>query len=156
MFTRDPEFDFVLHSRDQRLTTLVEVKSRTNTSSSWATQLRRNRLAHGNPSRRGDYLLLVMPDKIYLWKAASDDPAPLQPSFEADARPLFAHYFQRAGVKAEGASPQAFELVVAAWLGDLVRAAEPREKLADQQPWLVDSGLLDAIVGGQIEYATAA
>jgi len=156
MSARDPDFDFVLHSRDQRLTTLVEVKSRPNTSSSWATQLRRNRLAHGNPSRRGDYLVLATPDRLYLWKGAGDDPAPLQPSFEADARPLFAPYFQRAGVKAEGASPQAFELVVAAWLGDLVRAAEPREKLATQQPWLVDSGFLDAVVGGQIQYATAA
>jgi hypothetical protein len=156
MFTRDPDFDFALHSRDQRLTTLVEVKSKPNTSSGWATQLRRNRLAHGNPSRRGDYLLLATPDRLYLWKGASDDPAPLQPSFEADAQPLFAPYFERAGVRAEGASPEAFELVVAAWLGDLVRAAEPREKLAAQQPWLVDSGFLDAVVGGQIEYATAA
>ena len=156
MLAREPDFDFVLHSRDRRLTTLVEVKSRPNTSSSWATQLRRNRLAHGNPSRRGDYLLLATPDRIYLWKGASDDPATLHPSFEADARPLFAPYFQRAGVKAEGASPQAFELAVAAWLGDLVRAAEPREKLGAQQPWLVDSGFLDAVVGGQIEYATAA
>jgi hypothetical protein len=156
MLAREPDFDFVLHSRDRRLTTLVEVKSRPNTSSSWATQLRRNRLAHGNPSRRGDYLLLATPDRIYLWKGASDDPATLNPSFEADARPLFGPYFQRAGVKAEGASPQAFELVVAAWLGDLVRAAEPRENLSAQQPWLVDSGFLDAVVGGQIEYATAA
>jgi len=156
MVTRDPDFDFVLHSRDQRLTTLVEVKSKPNTSSSWATQLRRNRLAHGSPSRRGDYLLLATPDRIYLWKGAGDDSAPLHPTFEADARPLFAPYFQRAGVNAEGASPQAFELVVAAWLGDLVRAAEPRERLAAQQPWLVDSGFLDAVVGGEIEYATAA
>jgi hypothetical protein len=156
MFNRDPGFDFALHSRDQRLTTLVEVKSTPNTSSSWATQLRRNRLAHGSPSRRGDYLLLATPDRLYLWKGASDDPASLQPSFEADSRPLFAPYFQRAGVRAEGASPEAFELVVAAWLGDLVRAAEPRENLAAQQPWLVDSGFLDAVVGGQIEYATAA
>jgi len=156
MFTRDPEFDFVLHSRDQRLTTLVEVKAKSNTSSSWAAQLRRNRLAHGHPSRHGDYLLLATRDKLYLWKGASDDPTPFQPSFEADARPLFAPYFERAGVRAETARPEAFELVVAAWLGDLVRAAEPREKLAAEQPWLVDSGFLDAVVDGQIEYATAA
>ncbi len=156
MFNRDPGFDFALHSRVQRLTTRVEVKSTPNTSSSWATQLRRNRLAHGSPSRRGGYLLLATPDTLNQWKGASEDPASLQPSFEVDSRPLFAPYFQRAGVRAEGASPEAFELVVAAWLGDLVRAAEPREHLAAQQPWLVDSGFLDAVVGGQIEYATAA
>jgi hypothetical protein len=156
MFTRDPGFDFVLHSRDQRLTTLVEVKSKPNTSASWAAQLRRNRLAHGQSSPRGDFLLLVTPDRLYLWKEADADSARLMPSFEADARPLFAPYFQRAGVSASVASPHAFELVVAAWLGDLVRGADSPEKLSAEQPWLIESGLLDAVTGGQIEYATAA
>jgi hypothetical protein len=156
MLSRDPGFDFVLRSRDQRLTTLVEVKSKPNTSSDWAAKLRRNRLAHGQPSPHGDYLLLATPDRLYLWKGATDDPRPLPPSFETDSRPVFAPYFQRAGVNAAGASPQALELVVAAWLSDLVRATQPREQLAAEQPWLVESGLLDAVAGGQIEYATAA
>jgi hypothetical protein len=156
MFARDPGFDFVLHSRDQRLTTLVEVKSKPNTSSSWAAQLMRNRLAHGHPSPRGDFFVLVTPDRLYLWKQADLDSARFLPSSEADARPLFAPYFQRTGVSASAASPQAFELVVAAWLGDLVRTVERREKLAAEQPWLVESGLVDAVAGGQIEYLTAA
>jgi hypothetical protein len=156
MLIRDSGIDFVLHSRDQRLTTLVEVKSKPNTSSSWAAQLRRNRLAHGNPSPHGDFLLLVTPDKVYLWQGVDAGPDRLDPSFEVDARPLFAPYFQGTGVSASAASPQAFELVVASWLTDLVREAAPRERLAAEQSWLVKSGLLDAVAGGQIEYATAA
>jgi hypothetical protein len=156
MFIRDSGIDFVLHSRDQRLTTLVEVRSKPNTSSGWATQFRRNRLAHGNPSPRGDFFLLATPDKLYLWKGTEGSTAPFEPSFEADARPLFAPYFQGTSVSAAAASPEAFELVVASWLADLVREAEPRPRLAAEHPWLVESGLLDAVAGGQIEYATAA
>jgi hypothetical protein len=154
MLTRDSGIDFVLHSRDQRLTTLVEVKSKANTSSSWAAQLRRNRLAHGKPSPHGDFVLLVTPDKLYLWKGTETDPD--RHPFEVDSRPLLASYFHGTGVSASAASPQAFELVVASWLADLVREAGPRERLAVAQPWLVESGLLDAVAGGQIEYATAA
>jgi hypothetical protein len=156
MFIRDSGIDFVLHSRDQRLTALVEVKSKPNTSSRWAAQLRRNRLAHGNPSPRGDFLLLATPDKLYLWQSAGAVPDRLDPSFEVDARPLFAPYFQGTEVSASAASPQAFELVVASRLADLMREAEPRERLAAEQSWPVESGLLDAVAGGQIEYATVA
>jgi len=156
MFLRDSGIDFALHSRDQQQTTLVEVKSKPNTSSSWAAQFRRNRLAHGRPSPRGDFLLLVTPDKLYLWKGADIGAARLEPSFEADARPLLAPYFQGTRVSASAASPEVFEMVVSSWLADLVREAEPRERLAAEQPWLVESGLLDAVAGGQIEYANAA
>ncbi len=156
MFLRDSGIDFVLHSRDRRLTTLVEVRSKTNTSSSWATQFRRNRLAHGNPSPRGDFFLLATPDRLYLWKGADLGAARFEPSFEADARPLFAPYFQGTSVSAATASSEAFELIVASWLADLVREAEPRARLVAERPWLVESGLLDAVAGGEIEYATAA
>jgi hypothetical protein len=156
IWTRDPGFDFALFGRDQRLVAVVEAKSKKNTSAAWAVQLRRNMLAHGHASLRSDYFFIVTPDWLYVWQGAADEPTVRQPSFAVDARPLFAPYFERAGVSPDGASPQAFELVVAAWLGDLVRAAEPREKLAVEQPWLVDSGFLDAVTGGHIEYAAAA
>jgi hypothetical protein len=154
MFTRDSGVDFVLHSRDRRLTALVEVKSKANTSSSWATQLRRNRLAHGKPFLHGDFVLLVTPDKLYLWRGT--ETGPNHDPFEVDSRPLLAPYFRGTSISASVASSQAFELVIASWLADLVREAEPRERLAVAQPWLLESGLLDALAGGEIEYATAA
>jgi hypothetical protein len=155
MLLRDSGIDFVLRSRDQRLTTLVEVKSKRNTSSAWAAQFRRNRLAHGHASR-GDFYLLVTRDRLYLWRVASGEVDSLEPSFEVDAGPIFSPYFQGTSISASTASPQAFELVVGSWLADLVGERESSPRFSAQGSWLVESGLLDAVVGGQVEYATAA
>jgi hypothetical protein len=48
-------------------------------------------------------------------------------------------------------SGHAFELIVAAWLSDLVRAEEPLEQL-NEQKWLVESGFLTAVRDGRIAY----
>jgi hypothetical protein len=48
------------------------------------------------------------------------------------------------------------ELVVASWLGDLLRFRESRETLAAVQPRLIDSGFFDAILGGRLAYEPAA
>jgi hypothetical protein len=47
------------------------------------------------------------------------------------------------------------DLVVAAWLGDLIRLAEQPENLSNGQSWLVETGLLDAVKNGRIEYEVA-
>jgi hypothetical protein len=49
-------------------------------------------------------------------------------------------------------SGHAFELIVAAWLSDLVRTEEPLEQLTNEQKWLVESGFLTAVRDGRIAY----
>jgi hypothetical protein len=149
---RDLGHDLVVYDRNQRLIAVVEVKNKKNTSPHWAAQLRRNMLAHGRDPVPSEYFFLATPDRVYLWKGEDL----VQPPHEIDARSLFAPYFQRAGVSPEGPSPQAFELVVASWLGDLLRFEEPREGLAAVQPGLTDSGFFDAVLGGRLAYAPAA
>jgi hypothetical protein len=146
--------DFALYDRNGRLIAVAEVKNKSGTSREWAAKLRRNFLAHGG-FQNADFFLLVTPDKLYLWKEASAEPAVVKPAFEVDAQPIFKPYFERAGVNPADVSGRAFELVVAAWLGDLIRLAEQPENLSNGQSWLVETGLLDALRDGRIEYEVA-
>jgi hypothetical protein len=146
--------DFALYDRNGRLIAVAEVKNKSGTSREWAAKLRRNILAHGG-FHRADFFLLVTPDKLYLWKGASAEPAVGQPAFEVDAQPIFKPYFERAGVNPADGSGRAFELIVAAWLGDLIRLAEQPENLSNGQSWLVETGMLDAVKNGRIEYEVA-
>jgi hypothetical protein len=146
--------DFALYDRNGRLIAVAEVKNKSGTSREWAAKLRRNILAHGG-FHRADFFLLATPDKLYLWKGASAEPAVVPPAFEVDAQLIFKPYFERAGVSPADVSGRAFELVVAAWLGDLIRLAEQPENLRNGQHWLVETGLLDAVKDGRIEYEVA-
>jgi hypothetical protein len=146
--------DFALYDRNGRLIAVAEVKNKAGTSREWAARLRRNILAHGG-FHGADFFLLVTPDKLYLWKGAGAEPAVVQPALEVDAQPIFEPYFERAGVNPTDVSGRAFELIVAAWLSDLIRLAEQPENLSNGQNWLVETGLLDAVRDGRIEYEVA-
>lgn len=150
-----PHVDLALYDRDGQLIAIAEVKNKVGTSREWAAKLRRNILAHGG-FRTIDFFLLVTPDRLYLWKDAGGEPTPVDPTYEVDAHPLLEPYFAGAGMNPADVSGRAFELVVAAWLADLVRSEGSRENLADQQRWLAESGFLDAIRNGRLEYEVAA
>ena len=103
------------------------------------------------------FFLLVTPDRLYLWKGAGTGPAQVvPPTFEADTRQEFAPYFESAGVDPRQISGHAFELLVAAWLGDITRSVETTDKLSDDQSWLAQSGFRAAIRDGRIEYEAVA
>lgn len=144
-----------LVNRDGQLMAVVEVKTRRRTSTDWAAQLRRNLLAHGY-FPRARYFLLVTPDRLYLWKGNGTQPKVVQPTYEIDARPIFAPYFERAGMDPQEVSGPAFELVVAAWLSDLVQSEASPETLEPAPDQLRDSGILEAVRAGRVEYGMAA
>ena len=153
---QDLGVDIALFDRDKRLTVTGEIKNKRNTSADWATQLRRNTLAHGRQPPASDFFFVATPDQFYLWKNSAGGHFAGAPSIRMDARNIFATYFKRAGIVPEKASSAAFELTVAAWLGDLARSEAQRAALAAEQPLLLDSGFLDAIADGRIAYDTAA
>jgi hypothetical protein len=141
--------DLVAYDPNGQIAALVEVKGRTGRPRDWATQVRRYMLARGAiPNSR--YLLLVLPDKLYLWKDADNARELVEPTYEIDAGPLFQPYFESAGVSPPRLSPEAFELVVTAWLNSLVHSGIP-ENMPDQQRRVLEqSGLLEAIRGGSV------
>jgi hypothetical protein len=64
--------------------------------------------------------------------------------------------FEAAHVDPNLINGRAFELVVGAWLGDLTHSEKEPEKLSSAEGWLAESGLLDAIKNGRVEYEAAA
>ncbi len=150
-----PLVDLAMFSNDGQLTAVAEVKNRRGTSKDWAAQLRRNILAHGG-FPEAEFYLMVTPDRLYLWKRSGTQPDIVEPTYEIDAQPIFAPYFERSRVDPQLVSRPAFELMVDAWLVDLMRADSERTKGAAERNGLSESGFLTAIRDGRIEYETAA
>jgi hypothetical protein len=146
--------DFVAYGRDGQIALIAEAKGRTNTSRSWATQMRRNMLAHGMiPSSR--FFLLALPDRLYLWKDLDNAPELIEPTYEVDAAPFFQPYYATAGVSPDQLSGQSFELIVTFWLNDLVHSGIPANVPDLQKRFLEESGLLDAVRGGSLTVEAA-
>ena len=147
--------DLALYDRGGRLTAVAEVKNKYGTCKEWAAKTRRNMLAHGS-SCNADYFLIVTPDRLYLWKDAGIDPDPIPPAFEADTQSEFAPYFERAGLDPRHVSGHAFELLVSAWLGDVIRSEGAAEKFAGDRSWLAASGFHTAVKDGRVKFEAPA
>ena len=143
--------DLAVYNSHGRLTAIVEIKSKMGTSRTWATLTRRNILAHGDIGRV-EFFLLVTPDWLNLWKDAGMEPDPVPPTYRADTTMEFAPYFAGAGVRPEDISGHAFELLVGAWLGDVMRSTRRARERTDTLCKLDESGLRIAVQDGRIEY----
>lgn len=80
---------------------------------------------------------------------------PVLPNYIIDALPIFQPYFDRAGVKPSQISGQNLELIVSSWLGEIIYGQRPTMIMDKSQQWLIDSGLYDALHGGNINKAIA-
>lgn len=144
-------WDIAAYDRKKQLMLAVEVKNKLGASPGWATRLRHNILAHGTYSFP-PYFLLALPDRFYLWKESYISGELNEPTYSIDARPLLKPYFDQVGVEFGKLSGESFELLVAAWLGEIIYANESPEKIEESKKWLVESGLYQAIAGGSIAY----
>jgi len=141
--------DLVAYDVDGQMTLIVEVKSKTDTSRSWATRMSRNMLAHGVvPDSR--FLLLALPDKLYLWKNTGNTPELVEPTYEIDALPFFQPYYERATISPTDLSGQSFEIIVTSWLNELIQSGIAPNVPEEQRHLLQESGLLDALKGGSV------
>lgn len=143
--------DLSLYDCSGRLTAVAEIKNRLGTSPEWAALTRRNILAHGE-YRSADYFILVTPDRLYLWKDVGTEPVQILPTYEADTQSEFTPYFERAGVDPRHVSGHTFELIVSAWLSDVIRSEGAAEKSTEDRSWLTKSGFRSAVRDGHIEY----
>lgn len=151
----DIRADLALYDPGGRLVALAEVKNKRGTSTEWAAKTRRNLLALGGFGD-ADFFLLITRDRLYLWKDTGTDPVEIPPTHEVDAEATFAPYFERAGIDPGNVGGYAFELIVAAWLGDVMWSALSTEGHGDDRDWLAQSGFRVAVEGGRIEYEAAA
>ncbi len=148
-------WDLLIDDRNGQLMLIVEIKRKTNVSSEWASQFRRNLLAHGTVPK-APYFLMAFPDKFFLWTDAEAHLEQSEPTYTIDARPLLQPYFERAGVTAEQISRQSFELIVTSWLADMMHSEQLSENVEDSKRWLIESGLYASLVGGKFVHEAAA
>jgi hypothetical protein len=140
--------DIAVYNNEGKSTLVVEVKNKSGTTAEWAARMRRNIVVHSLlPSAR--FFLLALPDRFYLWK---DKPLPQveKPTYEIDPLPFLTPYFEEIGVRPENLSSEGFELLMVSWLNELLQASELPETLKQNNEWLVESGLLDAIKHGRV------
>ena len=143
------DWDLSVANRQGQLVLGVEVKRKTEASPAWAARLRHNILAHGTFPKT-PYFMMVFPDRIYLWASDEAQLDRSEPTYTIDARPILQPYFERAGVAAEQISKQNLELIVSAWLGEMMHAEHPPDAMDASQCWLMDSGLYAALAGGRL------
>ena len=143
--------DLAAFGPDDEPVLLVEVNRMLNATPEWAARFRQNMIDHGRLAAT-KFFLFALPDRFFLWQG-SNGPSLRAPDYIVDAHPLLAPYFERAGVSAGDIASDSFQLLVASWLGDLLRADKPSELLAgNSDVWLVESGLHGALVGGHFEH----
>jgi hypothetical protein len=150
----DAGWDLAINNRNGQLTLVVEVKNKIGVSPEWAASLRRNLLAH-DTLPTAPYLLIAFPDTFYLWTDHETSLEAIAPDYSVDARGIIQPYLERAGFTADQISGQSLELIVSAWLGELLYAETLSEEGNDYR-WLIDSGLLAAISGGRFAQEVAA
>jgi len=143
------EADFVVQSPDKKVQLIVEAKSRSDATQSWAAQLRRNLVAH-SAIPAGPYFLLALPDRFYLWRDGRAA-ATVPPDFVIDGRAELAPYMSALKVPSQDLSEQGFELLVQTWLQDLVTTNLENPGYVRVRDWLKDSGLSDSIRHGTVK-----
>jgi len=149
------KWDIAAYNRHKQLVLVGEVKTKLGTSPEWAEQFWNNIREYGEFSFP-EYFLLAFPDRFYLWKenAHTSDQSADQPDFfyTVNARPLLQPYFEQVGVEMDKIYEDSFEMLLAGWLGDIIRSGNSRDMEADEsQRWLIESGLYEAISGGSVK-----
>lgn len=141
-----PNPDFFISTRDGRRVLNVEAKRR-HWSLEQAQEWRKDIHEKGEfPS--ADFLLLALSDKFYLWnekgRSGADTP------YILDANKALQRFLPFNQSDLAAVQPSTFELMVGMWLGELVYWEKPVEAVRDEQAEVVDSGLYEAVIGGDV------
>jgi hypothetical protein len=137
---------------EKRGTPIVEVEARNveSPSTEWAAQFVRNIFAYGEPTR-AEYFLLALRNHLYVWR--NPRPPVSLPDFEGDTLAALEPYLMRLRRPLEKVSQSGFEMLIQAWLGELVLGILPD---SGEQKWLVESGFADAVRDADIRTKIAA
>lgn len=147
--------DLIAYDRDGQIVLIIEAKSKTGTSSTWAATMRRNLLAHGLMPK-SKFFMLALPDRLYLWKDVDNKPEIIEPTYEIDSMPFFEPYYKLSALNPERLNGESFELIVSSWMNELIRFGISSSVPVEQRKQLLESGLLDVLNGGSIAIEIAA
>lgn len=138
--------DIAVYAPNGRILLVAEVKTKLGASAEWAAQMRQNLLMHA-AIPNAPFFLLAFPDRFYLWKDGKLDAAPILPDYDIETVDLLASYIDRLGIPLATLSEPSLEMLVTAWLHDLVHVDFLQR---DAHAWLFDSGLYEALKYGSV------
>ena len=143
--------DIAVYNPDGKLQLVVEVKNKPRASAEWVAHLHHNLLAHAFIPH-SPYFLLALPDSFYLWKDAVSLDTLATPDFQISAPEVLAPYLNHFSppLSLNDLSHAGFELLMAAWLEDIIRTEPQRDAVGPNLHWLFDSGLYGAIARGSV------
>jgi hypothetical protein len=147
--------DILVFDKNGQTALIAEVKNKRGTTSGWAAKMRRNMYAH-NLLPDAPFFLLALPDRFYLWNNARITNDASEPTHQIDPMPFLQPYFERSGVAPNSITGKSFELIIASWLNQVLRAGSQQDLQDGNQDWLVSSGLFDRLTGGHLALETAA
>jgi len=145
--------DMAVYDKTGQLALVVESKNKLGTSSNWAAKMRRNMFAHGLMPDT-PYFLLALPDRFYLWKDAGIVPEIILPNYEIDPKPILQSYHNGSEISLNSLTGESFELVISSWLSKLLQSDILPPELQEQD-WLIESGLFEAIKLGHLAVQVA-
>lgn len=149
----DVGYDAAVFSPDQKIQLIAEVKAKRGATETWATQMRRNLLAH-QAITNTPFFLLALPDHFYLWRDGATNVEEKPPDYSVETEKLLSPYLRNTGLSLQSLSASSFEFLVIAWLRDLVQTKISPD--TPEQQWLIESGLFQAIQNGAVVTPVAA
>jgi hypothetical protein len=139
--------DIAVYSPDHQLQLVVEVKSTPDPSSQWAAQFRRNLLENG-ALPNAPYLILVFPQRLFLWR--SGPAAEVPPDYSARTSDVLREYLGSWAEHAPHLGEESLEIAVSSWLRELTSARRAPHPESDADRILMDSGAYEAIRHGSV------
>jgi len=140
-------YDIAAFSQDDELVLVGEVKAIKDADESAAVFFRRNLLSHGMLPD-APYFLLAYKTAIYLWKPHA--PADAPPNYRAAAKPMLKQFFGDAVDPSTEIGPESLELAIKVWLSNSTRSQSKLEPKNDADRMLIDSGLSEKLMGGEV------
>lgn len=142
--------DISVFSPDNKLKLVVEVKGNRGANAEWASQFRRNLMAH-EAIPRSPFFLLALPDRLYLWENGSEVIDLRKPDFEVDSSPILGPYLESSPESLNNNTSNSLELILASWLTLLTISHISNDEVASHERWLLESGLYEAIKNGSVK-----
>jgi hypothetical protein len=150
MADEHPTVDFTIEKPGEGIRLLVEATNVLAPSRDWAAQFLRN-LFEYVPIPPSEYFLLALRNHLYLWRRPKPEAA--NPDYEGDTEIALAPYLVGLRYPLEKLSESSFELLVQAWLNDLVAGTLPESAHGQ---WLDESGLAESVRNGFVRSSLAA
>ncbi|MBI2766487.1 MAG: hypothetical protein HYX53_11335 [Chloroflexi bacterium] len=146
-----PNSDIIVLDRAERPVAAVEVVAVTGMDITLAKRWRESLMRH---DVLGDarFLLIVTPDRIYVWDREDATRPADDPVASIDARPIFAPIFARTSLVPERISGEALELLVSGWLFEITLAGIDPGVVT---PTYLPADLVAAMRGGLPTFAPA-